>query len=215
MHHLLTAVLPLLSVAAAATAPIQFEAPSIAGTTGFPSDYQGFGEQSRHVLGKNGNDGWRGSTDGGRSWKAVTLGGQQDAIWGDAPGQHSVVPFRSAAAGMQQLHNMGNVSVVGDKDAGYTAFSSTFVQVFEYGAGEAGAFSTRRVNKHVRFQGLPEPVTCGNPKHLFGCPFRTDGIGHVALPDGALLMSIVVYWSVHPTPSTLPQQALRANVLVQ
>ena len=170
---------------------ILFEAPSIAGTTGFPSDFQGFGEQSQRVLGKNGDDGWRGSTDGGRSWRAVVL----PAVRGDSPGQHAVV---SAGPGM--LHNMGNVTAVDDRGADYTSFRSSFVQVFE--AEDGGGFSTRPQPRHVRFQGLPNPVTCGNSEHLFGCPFRTDGIGHVRLPDGSLLMSAVVYWAgAHASPN--------------
>ena len=168
-------------------ASLLFDPPSIAGTTGFPSDFQGIGgEQSQLLLGKNGDDGgWRGSTDGGKTWSKA-LSGQQQDIRGDAPGQHAVV-----AAGPGVLHNMGNMTAVDDKDAGYTHFGSSFVQAYQV---EGGVFSTRSQPRHVEFRGLPDPVTCGNSKHLFGCPFRTDGIGHVGLPDGSLVMSVVVYW---------------------
>jgi hypothetical protein len=188
------------SAAAPPAAKMIFEPPSVAGTTGFPSDFQGIGEQSQDVLGKNGDDGWRSSTDGGRSWRVLALGGggggggQQGGIQGDPPGQHAVV-----VAGPGMLHNMGNATVVGDLDAGYKSFSSSFVQEYE---AKDGVFSTRVVPRHVKFQGLPDPVTCGNTKHLFGCPFRTSGIGHVALPDGSLVMSVIVYWGgAHASPN--------------
>jgi len=97
------------------------------------------------------------------------------------------------------LHNMGNLTAVADRDAGYTSFNSSFVQFYK---GQGKMFSTYSISKQVRFQGLPDPVTCGNSKHLFGCPFRTDGIGHVTLADGSLLMSIVVYWGgSHASPN--------------
>eukprot|EP01043_Picozoa_sp_COSAG02_P084608 COSAG02_NODE_22410_length_753_cov_1.779817_1_plen_218_part_10 len=162
-----------------------FEPPSLAGTTGFPSDYQGFGEQSQNLLGKNGDDGWRGSTDGGQTWRVVALSGQ--GIQGDPPGQHAVV-----LGGRETLHNMGNATVVTDLDARYTSFSSSFVQRYHV---EQGAFSTELQQRNVEFHGLPDPVTCGNTKHLFGCPFRTSGIGHVVLPDSSLVMSVIVYWA--------------------
>ena len=94
-----------------ATGSLVFDPPSIAGTTGFPSDFQGLGD-GQHVLGKNGDDGWRGSADGGSTWSEV-LEGQQQSIRGDAPGYHAVVTARPGA-----LHNMGNVTAVGDRDAG-------------------------------------------------------------------------------------------------
>ena len=182
-------MLCLLPAPVSAAAALLFEPPSVAGTTGFPSDFQGFGEQSQNVLGKNGDDGWRGSTDGGKTWAVVFGGGsRQRGIEGDAPGQHAVV-----ADGPGVLHNMGNATVVRDLDAGYKSFSSSFVQQYRV---QGGVFSTRRQPRHVKFQGLPDPVTCGNTKHLFGCPFRTSGIGHVTLPsDGSLVMSVIVYWA--------------------
>lgn len=160
---------------------LNFEPPSIAGSTGFPSDFQGLGE--RYVLGRNGDDGWRGSADGGKTWDPVLEG---ERVEGDAPGYHAVV---LAAPGA--LHNMGNITNVADRDARYTSFHSDFVQVFQV---QAGVFSTHSLTRNVSFQGLPYPVSCGSGAHLFGCPFRTDGIGHVKLPDGSLVMSIVVYW---------------------
>ena len=181
---LLVAVLNVLRHASTGSS-LLFEAPSIAGTTGFPSDFQGIGE-GRYVLGKNGDDGWRGSIDGGKTWREVLKG--QQGIQGDPPGYHAVV-----AAGPGMLHNMGNATVVRDLDAGYKSFSSSFVQQYRV---QGGVFSTRQQPRHVKFQGLPDPVTCGNTKHLFGCPFRTSGIGHVTLPsDGSLVMSVIVYWA--------------------
>jgi hypothetical protein len=180
---------------AAGAGTMLFESPSVAGTTGFPSDFQGFGEQSQNVLGKNGDDGWRGSVDGGATWKIVLGDASGGHIQGDAPGQHAVV-----AAGPGTLHNMGNATVVSDLDAGYKSFSSNFVQQYHV---QGGGFFTRKQLANVTFQGLPDPVTCGNTQHLFGCPFRTSGIGHVALPsDKSLVMSTIVYWAgTHASPN--------------
>eukprot|EP00937_MAST-01D_sp_MAST-1D-sp2_P001797 g1797.t1 len=154
-------------------------------TTEFPSDFQGLGD-GQYVLGKNGENGWRGSRDGGRTWSEV-FQDEQGGIAGDAPGYHAVVT--GARPGV--LHNMGNMTAVTDRDAGYTAFRSSFVQVYEVAGG---AFSTRRLAQRVAFHGLPDAVTCGTPQHLFGCPFRTDGIGHVALRGGVRVMTVVVFW---------------------
>ena len=184
-----------------ALASILFEPPTIAGTTGFPSDFQGLG--NGYVLGKNGADGWMGSIDGGKNWSPVLVG--EHDIQGDAPGQHAVV---EASPGI--LHNMGNLTAVADRDAGYTSFNSSFVQVYK---GQGGLFSSYSLGKQVKFQGLPSPVTCGNTKHLFGCPFRTDGIGHVKLADGSFVMSIVVYWSgSHASPNTNVSQTATSVV---
>jgi hypothetical protein len=175
----------------AASGSLVFEPPSVAGTTGFPSDFQGLGKD-QYVVGKNGADGWRGSTDGGKTWMEVFKG--RPSIQGDAPGYHAVV---MASPGV--LHNMGNVTYVADRDDGFKSFSSNFVQVYKV---EGGVFTTQSLTKQVMFQGLPDPVTCGNLKHLFGCPFRTSGIGHVKLANGTLVMSIVVYWGgAHASPN--------------
>ena len=61
-HRVLVAALLLgaAGVGASAGGSLLFDPPSVAGTTGFPSDYQGLG-RGPYVLGRNGDDGWRGS----------------------------------------------------------------------------------------------------------------------------------------------------------
>ena len=69
-----------------------------------------------------------------RQWQRATLPSSrsisgsevlkdQHDILGDAPGQHAVV-MDPASPGV--LHNMGNVTAVADRDAGYTSFTSNF-----------------------------------------------------------------------------------------
>jgi hypothetical protein len=89
-------------------------------------------------------------------------------------------------------HDLGQVVKVADKDQNYLSFNSTISTVF---TAIGGVFTATDVNRSVVFKGIPSPgFSCGSKKHKFGCPFRTGGRGYVRLPDGTLVMSIIVWW---------------------
>jgi hypothetical protein len=98
-------------------------------------------------------------------------------------------------------HDLGTCGSVPDKGKAYTEFSSTSSTVFSL--SNATGFSATTTNRSVVFRGIPSPgFSCGNARHAFGCPFRTGGRGYVKLPDGTLVMSIIVWWGgAHANPN--------------
>ena len=106
------------------------------------------------------------------------------------------------------LHDLGDVTSVADKDAEYFAFNSSHTTYYSYFLDLPLSFAARRSNDSIVFRGLPQPATCGDASHAFGCPFRTGGRGSVRLPDGSLVMSIIVYWGgahANPDPKLAPK----------
>lgn len=109
------------------------------------------------------------------------------------------------------MHNLGYVTSVADKDAEYTSFNSTAAGYFF--VGPDGSFQYEERVTPLTFRGLPTPASCGDSGHSFGCPFRPSGRGYVRLPDGSLVMSIIIWWGgEHANPD--PKLASKATSVV-
>lgn len=93
------------------------------------------------------------------------------------------------------LHDLGSVASVENASALYSKFNSTTATYFSYNS-----------------TGFPEPVVKQTPVVFRGMPqpashFRTDGRGYVRLPNGDMVMSIIVYWGgkhASPDPAMAP-----------
>lgn len=175
--------------ASVCAASLTFKQPTIVGEGYDMAGYQGFGDG--YALGTD-LQGWVATEDGGESWfrwaspSTKLVGGVSDSI----------------LTGDHRRHNLGDVAEVQNKDETYCSFNSTTSTAF---AVVNGSFDAETVQKLVVFKGIPKPCfSCGNGKHLFGCPFRTGGRGYVRLLDDTLVMSVIVYWGEggpnNPTP---------------
>lgn len=111
-------------------------------------------------------------------------------------------------------HDFGNVTSVVDKDRAYHAFSSSMSTAFSVNTTSPEVFHAETLHRSIIFQGIPAPgFSCGSSHHYFGCPFRTSGRGYVRLPEGTLVMSVIVWWGgAHKNPS--PKLALAATSVV-
>jgi hypothetical protein len=104
----------------------------------------------------------------------------------------SGVPVRHGGGG---LLTYGDVQAVPSKYGHYVQFNASSAGLFQAapGAGGGAAVNCTAINVTTVFQGLPQPVTCGVGA-AYGCPFRLEGGDQLALPDGTLLLSAMVYW---------------------
>lgn len=183
--------LPCIASATLSTAAIEFASTVQIGRHIFwPVGFAGFGD-GLHALGK-GDRGWHGTVNGGRSWAAI-------------PSMAST-PYTGAgvlSADGRTLHDLGTVTAVADRDGAYSSFNSSTTTSLSWN----GSFIADEQHTPIIFRGLPQPATCGDTSHAFGCPFRTGGRGYVRLVDGTLVMSIIVYWGgahANPTPALAP-----------
>ena len=176
---------------AACTSSLRFGRPSVVGEDNFATGFQGFGD-GKHALGKA-EGGWYGTADGGKTWAKIFDGRK---VEGDV---HDAVLSKDG----RSMHNTGDASTVADKAASYYTFNSSSATYFSFTEDLPLAFAADVRPTPVAFRGLPQPATCGDKRHLgeFGCPFRTGGRGSVRLPDGTLVMSIIIYWGgAHKSP---------------
>eukprot|EP00928_Gymnodinium_smaydae_P055478 TRINITY_DN39001_c0_g1_i1.p1 TRINITY_DN39001_c0_g1~~TRINITY_DN39001_c0_g1_i1.p1 ORF type:complete len:413 (+),score=45.40 TRINITY_DN39001_c0_g1_i1:40-1239(+) len=178
----------LLVVLVGCAASITFSTPSVVGAAYYATGFQGFGD-GLHALGKS-EDGWHGSSDGGKTWVKLWQG-------------RSVVGSTGAVVLSKDgltMHDFGSVETVADKDANYTCFNSSDATYFFLDS--RGTFQAEVRSTPVTFRGLPTPASCGDKKHRFGCPFRLGGRGYVRLPDGILVMSVIIWWGgEHANPN--------------
>ena len=189
-----TRQLPQLEVPPPPPPTLVFSPPSLYGSAFDCAGFEAIGaENSGSALGAT-EHGFVATVDGGKLWAPIFAS--------DPPpgGVSATVRMPDGS-----IHNLGDVTTVKDKDARYTTFNSSWsTTVTAMGAG----FSfKRRDDKPIVFRGLPQPATCGNRHHSFGCPFRTGGRGSVRLSDGTLIMSIIIYWDgkhANPDPILKP-----------
>lgn len=125
------------------------------------------------------------SVDGGATWRAAA-GCAVAPSSGDIDG--SPVRLRDGS-----LRNFGTAASRLNASFPYTAFFSANATVFSARPDAGGLACAMAVGANISFTGLPASTACG-PKPAFGCPFRLDGGGLVALGDGSLLYAAMVFW---------------------
>jgi hypothetical protein len=183
----------LLWLAGGAFSALRFGTPSIITVHDFwTNGFEGFGD-GRHALGKA-EGAWVGTHDGGKTWQP------QPELAMSLPDIGAVV----LSADGQTMHTLGSVANVPNRSANYTSINASTAYYFTFANGTFAASERATV---ISFGGLPQPLTCGDASHAFGCPFRTSGRGSVRLADGTLLMSIIVYWGgqhANPHPVLAP-----------
>ena len=121
------------------------------------------------------------SVDGGATWRA-SAGCASAPRSGGIDG--SPVRLRDGS-----LRNFGAAAA----RVNATSFTSPNATIFSARAGAGGLACAEAAGANISFTGLPAPTACG-PRPAFGCPFRLDGGGLVALGDGSLLYAAMVFW---------------------
>jgi len=108
-------------------------------------------------------------------------------------------PLAPVAGG---LRNFGYLAHL-DPSRNYTTFSTANATILQPSAGGAGGVACAPAPQRISVSGLPRAIYCGGGSARFGCPFRLNPGGDlVALPDGALLLSAIVFWGGGVGPAT-------------
>ena len=107
------------------------------------------------------------------------------------------------------MHNFGELTRV-DPRRNYTSFSAGNVTALQPSADGIGGITCAPVSQRLSVSNLPRAVYCSDGKAQFGCPFRLSGADLLALPDGSLLLSAIVYWGGEG-PSATSVIALRST----
>ena len=184
-------------------------------TGSWPPGFPGRGtDEQRCVFGNTLHDGYRYVYNAGRGTPSAACGEAagcwccrcyQDPTHSKCVPAPTFPPQSSAAGVLLPSGVLRGVDIdVPDPDANYTSLSSPMSTTFFWDArASTWAFNTS-IHLPTTFRGIPAPgVSCGSAKRAYGCPFRLSGRGYVRLPDGALVMSAIVWaeqWA-NPDPS--------------
>ncbi len=117
-------------------------------------------------------------------------------------GAHFDWPLVPAPGG---LRNFGELTHI-DPTKNYTSFSAGGASVLQPSGSAPSGVSCVAAPLNISVSGLPRAISCDPkaPRGAFGCPFRLNPGGDVlALPDGSLLLSALVYWGGAP-PASAP-----------
>jgi hypothetical protein len=179
------ALVPSSGLASPSAVAVRFESPRLV-AEGIGSDASnGFVlRASPLLLAMQTSAGLLSSVDGGATWAPA----------GGAACTHASLDWPLAPVAGGGLRSFGELTRL-DPTRNYTAFSAGGATVVAPAAGGAGGLACAPAGLNLSVSGLPRAIYCAGGRAAFGCPFRLNPGGDVLrLPDGALLLSAIVYW---------------------